>query len=441
MNNMVEAGLLKKGEEYKHIEAPEEMEIRLRQALQGRKGKISFKPVAAALLALLLFSYSFDTLAYYGTKFMGYDKLTLGSLKQLNEEDQGQKIGESRTFSNGVTVTIDGIMFDENNLVTFYKVQSNGEESLMDILGHNLPRLHAYGIKPGGYYSTYGHGIYVDDHNMTFVDTLKAPGFFEKWMKFEISLLIDNKWEQQTINFTLDRDKAAQRTAKLALNSEAKLGDYRIIFDNLSATTMSTVLSGKIVALTDDALSLFDAKNAEASFEIPTLHFDIISDKGEVCQFSGNQSVSGSDIRFSSNSDALPKDFKSLVIDNIRLESIKLVDKTIEISKATKDMQISEDLIIKEVYQDDNITNLVLISRGIPVVGLFDGDMQMEQINSEEFSNPGLDTMDESTQPTEIVYSFKNIDNANKTDWKLELSVKYNRYTKYSRDIINIPIE
>ena len=129
------------------------------------------------------------------------------------------------------------------------------------------------------------------------------------------------------------------------------------------------------------------------------------------------------------------------MIDNIRLESIKLVDKTIEISKATKDMQISEDLIIKEVYQDDNITNLVLISRGIPVVGLFDGDMQMEQINCEEFSNPGLDTMDESTQPTEIVYSFKNIDNANKTDWKLELSVKYSRYTKYSRDIINIPIE
>ena len=222
-------------------------------------------------MALLLFSYSFDALAYYGTKFMGYDKLTLGSLKQLNEEGQGQKIGESRTFSNGVTVTIDGIMFDENNLVTFYKVQSNGEESLMDILGHNLPRLHAYGIKPGGYYSTYGHGIYEDDHNMTFVDTLKAPGFFEKWMKFEISLLIDNKWEQQTINFTLDRDKAAQRTAKLALNSKAKLGDYRIIFDNLSATTMSTVLSGKIVALTDDA-EPFDAKNAEASFEIPTLH-------------------------------------------------------------------------------------------------------------------------------------------------------------------------
>lgn len=110
--NDVEAALKDKKKELDGIEAPAELEARLRQALQGGKRRVVYKPVAAALIAVLLLTYG-----------------------------RGQEIGRSYTFSNGVEVTIDGIMFDENELVAFYKVHSSSGK-LQDILNYNLPRLH-----------------------------------------------------------------------------------------------------------------------------------------------------------------------------------------------------------------------------------------------------------------------------------------------------------
>ena len=426
--NAAEEALKNKKQEFERIEAPAELETLLRQALQGRRRKTAFKPVAAVLIAVLLFTYSFDTLAYYGKKFSGYDQVTMGSLKQLNEEGQGQDIGGSCTFSNGVEVTIDGIMFDENELVVFYKVHSNGAK-LLDVLKYNLPRLHAYGIKPGGYYFKGGHGLIADDLNMTFVDTLEPPSFYEKWMRFDVELVIDNKTEVRSINFTLDRNKAMKRTAKLDLNGEARLGDYKIVFQHLTASAMSSVIDGKIVALTDDALQIFKAETAEASMEVPQLKFDIVSDNGEVSQFYGGQGVSGSDISFNCKSDGLPRNFKTLQIRNIRMDTMKLVDKTIDISVDTKEMQIADDLVVKQLYMDGNDTCISVSSRGIPVLGLFEGEKQLDETKPEAFEREA-----ESAQPVERVYRFKG------TGGNLKLSAKYIRYSKYSMDIVNIPI-
>lgn len=427
--NMVEAALKDKKEELDTIEAPVEMETMLRQALHGRRRRMTYKPVAAVLIAVLLFTYSFDTLAYYGKKFAGYDQVNMGSLKQLNEEGRGQDIGGSCTFSNGVEVTIDGIMFDENELVAFYKVHSSGEK-LQDALNYNLPRLHVYGIKPGGYYFKGGQGFTVDDRNMTFVDTLESPMFYEKWMRFDVELVINKKTEVRSINFTLDRNQAVKRTVKMDLNAEARLGDYRILFDHLTASKMSSVLDGRIIALTEDALKVFKADTAETSMEIPHLKFDIVSDSGEASGFYGGQGVSGSNISFSSRSDALPGNFKILQIRNIRLETMKLVDKTVDVSINTKDMQIADDLVVKRVYMDGNDTCAIVSSRGIPIMGMFEGEKQLEQVNPEAFEREA-----ESARPVERIYMFKG------TGGKLKLMVKDIRYTNYSTDTVNIPIK
>lgn len=427
--NMLEEALDEKKEELNRIEAPAEIETLLRQALINRKRRWSFKPVAAAVIALLLFTYSFDTLAYYGKKFTGYDQTTMGSLKQLNEEGRGQGIGQSRTFSNGVEVTIDGIMFDENELVAFYKVHSS-DGKLQDILNYNLPRLRVFGIKPMGYFNKGGHGVTVDDQTMTFLDTLEPPQFYEKWMRFDIEMVINKQVEVQSIRFTLDRNKAMKRTARMDLNAEARLGEYRILFDRLTASTMSSVLEGRIIPLTDAALKVFKAETAEASMEIPQLSFDVVSDLGEVSPFYGGQSVSGNDIRFSNRSDALPKDFKTLQIRNIRLDTMKLIDKTVDIGLGSKDLYIDDDLTIKRVYQDEGDTCIAVLSRGIPVIGFFEGKNQLDQINLKEFEHEA-----ESSKPVLRVYRFKA------AKGQLELSIKYIRYSKYSADTINISVE
>jgi hypothetical protein len=428
--NTLEAALKEKKEELDRIEAPAELEARLRQALYGRKRRMTYKPVAAVLIVVILLTYSFDTLAYYGKKFAGYDQMTTGSLKQLNEEGRGQDIGKSCTFSNGVEVTIDGIMFDENELVAFYKVHSNSGKLLEEVLNYKLPRLHAYGIKPGGYFFTGGQGTSVDDRNMTFVDTFQPPVFYEKWMKFDVELIIDNKMEAHSINFTLDRNQAMKRTVKTDLNGEARLGDYRILFDRLTASTMSSVLDGRIMALTDDALKVFQAESTEASVEIPRLSFDIVSDNGETSRFSGGSlSASDNDISFSSRSDALPGKFNTLQIRNIRMDTMKMVDKTVDVSVDIKDLRIADDLMVKQVYREGNDTCVVVSSRGIPVAGLFEGEKQLEQLNPEAFDREA-----ESTQQVERVYRFKG------TGSNLKLGVKFIRYSRYSADTVDIPV-
>lgn len=62
--------------------------------------------------------------------------------KQLNQLGKGQTIGKSHTFSNGVSLTLDYVMLDENQLLLFY--------TIYDPIGH------------------------VDDHNITPFMSVKA---------------------------------------------------------------------------------------------------------------------------------------------------------------------------------------------------------------------------------------------------------------------------
>lgn len=436
----VEEALRDKKAEFEKIEAPAEMEQLLKQALHGRRRKIGFRPAVAALIAVLIFTYNFDVLAYYGKKFTGYDRITIGALSRLNGEGRGQEIGKSCLFSNGVEVTIDGIMFDENELVVFYKVHCSSGK-LEDVLRANLPQLHISGIKPLGYYSTGGHGVIVDEQNMTFIDTMEPPRFYEKWLEIDIQMIINNAYETRSVSFMLDRTKAMERTVRLDLKAEAVLGDYKIIFDEFTASSMSSQLKGRIIPQTEEALRAFMPETAEESMEAPHLRFDIISDIGEVTQFSGGQSASEGNITFTCQGDALPESFRTLQIRNIRMESMKLADEAVDVSTDTKDLQVSEDLIVNRVYRDSGDLCISISSRGIPVMGLFKAGEQLDQVDPEEFELEA-----ESAGPVERVFRFRpdveaDADPDGFAAEKLELNVKYIRYTRFSTDTVDIPVD
>ncbi len=443
--NDIEKALRKKKAEFERIETPAEMESLLKQALQGKKKKISYRPVAAILIAVLIFTYNFDVIAYYGKRFAGYDQITIGALNKLNEEGRGQEIGKSCSFSNGASVTIDGIMFDDNELLVFYKLQTSSGK-LEEIIQAGLPGFSIHGLKPMGYHYTSGEGIIVDDQTMTFIDTMEPIMFYEKWLRFDIQMMVNGEPEIQSVSFTLDRDRAMERTAKLMLNAEAVIGDCRVVFDEFTASVMSSMIKGRIIPQSDEALERYDPGTAEGSMEIPHLVYDIVSDEGEVMQFSGGQSASGGNITFTGRGDALPKDFKTLQIKNIREETMKTIDKAVVVSTGTKDMRVSEDLIINNVYRNSEDLCISVSSRGIPVIGLFRGEEQLEQINEEEFKLEA-----ESTEPVERVFRFRAseegsadgvLDESTEDDANsLMIRVKYIRYIKISPDTINIPID
>ena len=103
--------LMKSKKTLDDIEVPNELEDRLLKALEDKESNCSKsttwnKKIIAACLIVFIISFNFNTLAYYSKKLLGYDQIMDSTLKNLNELGNGQIIGESYTFSNGVVFTL-----------------------------------------------------------------------------------------------------------------------------------------------------------------------------------------------------------------------------------------------------------------------------------------------------------------------------------------------
>lgn len=424
----IEKELERKKKELDLLRAPEEMEDRLREALKktGRKTRL---PVIAAsvLITFMLLSYSFDAIAYYGKKFTGYDNITEGSLQELNEEGRGQEIGKTCTFSNNVSVTIDGIMFDENKLVAFYKVINPPGET-----DYNSPIMHLSGLNPMGYNFDSGHGYMENEQTILKVDHFESPLFYEKWMAFEIVFIINGRAEKKKIDFTLNRQRAMIRVLKKDMEATVTIGDCTISFDTITASTMSSVIDGTIKNLEDKEQPVPEKGNEGLleGLEKPRIAFDLFADNDMVRRMGGSQGQS-MDIRtFSLNFDAISENFSSLRIDNIRFERIKLIDKSVEISSETENIKVHEDLMLKKVETVDNTTLVTVSSKGIPVMGLFNGSTQLNGTNFEQ-----LKYEPEQPSPVDRTFRFEG------TGEKLKLEIKSIRYSEYTDEVVKIPIE
>lgn len=401
--------------------------------------------IAALITLVLIFSYSYDTLAYYGKRIIGYDKVVYGSVEALNEEGAGQEINKSHTFSNGVTVTLDGIMFDENELVAFYKVQSKNTK-LEDT---NL-FMRIDGIRPLGYHPSGGAGTLIDDYTQMWVHSFQAPKIYEKWLSLEINMTADRKSETGKINFTLDRSKAMKRVAKQEIGKGIELEGLRINFLSLTASRLSTNIEGTMEPIPDSGQD-----HTEYSFENhPSLRFDIfVDDKYYSTAYAGVNFANKAE--FSSEALGLPAEFKDIDIRNIRLVREEMVDKNQIITLNTKDLVIADDLLIREVYQDRDKICLKAVSRGIPIMGL--------EINGEQASgeNDAYSNLSESREPVERVYQFQpmikvqdrgadlgkgthtngDADLGSDSSGNMKLMVKLINYARYSKESIPIIIK
>ena len=168
MKNIEEKLKLKKLD-IDNIEIPDDLEGRLRSALslveiktQKPSHKLSWflrhKMIAVVIMLVAVMSVlNYDVFAYYGKKIIGYDKLTSGSLKVLNELGKGQKINKSYKFKNGSEVILDGVMFDKNKLTLMYRFIGENQDKIEDLSISSLK----------GYFKTYsmssGHGVVSND--------------------------------------------------------------------------------------------------------------------------------------------------------------------------------------------------------------------------------------------------------------------------------------
>ena len=328
----IENMLKRQGEKFNRIEPPEEMEERLRQALEHssrrkRAGKMWFPKVAVLIIALFLFGSQIDTFAYYGKKLLGYDQVMSGT-------------------------TLDGIMLDDNQMLVFYTMK-DPKGTVDELYLH-----HSMSLK--GLFKEYqmhsGQGNMNEEKTeMKNMFQFQTPLFFEKKLKLAFSLGEGTQREIGEIPFTLDWTKAMGHTIKKPLNEILEVDGNKIRFDSITASPTTTVIKGQIQSIWELARDEMKGERMRPN------HIDLklLANGKEVPEQSSGMSTDMKGITFHQEFDALPKDLKELQLQLVSFTADHDVYEKIELTtkNSEKSLEIlGQKIVINEVFHKNEDT-------------------------------------------------------------------------------------
>lgn len=356
----VERILNEKKLEIQQIEVPDEMEERLSNALKSKKHKRKLKynwraKAAAAVVFLLLISYNFDTLAFYTKRLVGYEEIMNGTLSELNEAGKGQSIGKSYTLENGVIITLDGIMLDDNKLLAFYTIKDprrkldTGDISPMSIKGLSNEYFHRSSVGEVNYEKT----------EMKYISEFERPRFFEKKLSLNFSWTEDRVREAGEISFILDRNKAMSHTLKKSINKSIMVDETKIRFKSILASPTSTVIKGSM----QDIIELVEAQLTGKRFRPKELEVELIANGREVQRQSRGMSTGSNGITFEFSYDTLPDDLKKLQIKLVSFSADHNVNRQLELKKGSIGQSVDilgQNIEIKDVYESKGNTYVTI---------------------------------------------------------------------------------
>lgn len=362
----IDKELTKKKCEIENIELPEDLELRLRIALDSDKKNISKTKAAwiwfirhraaIAIVAFIIFfgASNYDVLAYYSKKIIGYDEITYGSIKELNEKGMSQKIDKSYTFRNGTQVTLDGVMMDENKLILMYRIKADTEEKVSNLSIFELKGAFKE------YSPSSGYGKSSDDRKeIAWVQEFQAPNIFDRNLVFKIMSTSKDasSGEIAQIKFKLDLNKAVKRMLKLSIYNNIEFGGVKYKFNELTATAMSVTVKGNIETSSEKDFKLFTSdltgtrRNSVLElWETYNVNGKLVTEKiqGGI----SNIRSDGKNISFECSFQGLKPGFKKLELNLLKTSDMTMIDKSLPINTDTREVDVTDkhnELIIKEV--------------------------------------------------------------------------------------------
>ncbi len=361
-NDSIEEKLKARGEGHRGMSVPEELETRLIRALNGksssarRRGFNWMAKAAAILLITVIIGYNFNTLAYYGKRLVGYDNIMSGTLKELNQLGKGQIIDLSHTFENGASVTLDGVMIDENQLLAFYTIKDPGGNAA-DL---NIKLEHYIKGFLWEYYASHGQGeVSEDGTEIKWISSYAPPGFWERSLSLKFVLQEGDIYEEKEFTFKIDREKAMAATLKKNLNISLKQKETSVEFLNISATPTNTVVEGRLQNTFDLAKDHIMGERIRPK----AIEFKLIANGMELMQQAGGMSTNLKGITFHKEFDALPKDLETL---ELQIDSI-IVDHDVEVrlmlDEATKNGELQlldQSIEVDKLYTSDGTTHVTI---------------------------------------------------------------------------------
>lgn len=432
MRDMEEV-LRNKKVEFDNLEVPDELESRLKNALEkeslSNKSKINWRmKLASFIILIILIGYNFDTLAYYGKKLVGFEPVMSSTLKELNELGKGQIIDKSFTFKNGIIVTLDGIMVDDNQLILFYteksskgKLDQNGIESFMKLKGivgnHNMRS---------------GSGKSNDENTeIKWVMEFDAPYFFEKKLKWQFQLGEGTKTETGEIDFTLDRNKAMGHSLKMNINQAIYLDNRKISFDSILASQTTTVIKGTIENILQLAKDQINGERVRPEM----LNIKLIANGKEIQTQGSGMSTDLNGIKFDCRFESLPKDLKNLQLELVNFAGDYDAKAEIVIDK-TKENQshkiLGQNIEIKKVYEEKGETFVTISSEESVVLSKVKLIADANELELQSTSQDQNDKISTGTIIHTRTLRFKG------TGKELKLKIDRIRFNKAINEIINI---
>ena len=358
MNNM-EKELNKRKNEIDNLEVPDELESMLRISLDGVKAKkrrFNYKSIIiAAAIAIFFIGYNADAIQYYGKKLIGYESVMNGTLSQLNELGIGQTINKTYTFQDGTRVTLDGIMLDDNNIVTFYTIDNKKDPTIPELRDINVTLESLLSNFSGG-----GQGQLSDDgQSIKWVTSYNPPKFFEKNMK--LSLYNNNLQEHGEIEFKLDRSKAVGKSLKFPIDKSIKIHNRDMKFNSLIVSPITTLVEGSFQNIFELGL---DTLNKERIY-FNEVELELLANGKQIDMQSGGMSTNLKGSYFHSSFDALPEDTKEVELILKSLNITEDIDKKLDLNSESFPKTIDvlgRDIGINKVYEDKGNTYVSITS-------------------------------------------------------------------------------
>ena len=427
----------KKRIEMEMINVPEELELKLRSALNNtpphlkysKKFKIKW---AAIIVAAIILGSNIDTLAFYGKKLVGYEGIMNGTLSQLNELGKGQIIGKSYTFEDGTAVTLDGVMLDENQLLIFYTIRGGNVLEFLNVDNSNISGI------AGEYMTESAQGeIDKENNEVKWIASFSTPHFFEKRLKWEFEIEKSGENEKGEISFVLDRNKAMGYTLKKHLNEKVKVDNATIRFQSITASPTTTVVKGKIQNIIELAADQITGERIRPY----NLDIKIYANGKEVSIQGSEMNTDIKGMKFSFEYDALPKNLKELQIKLVSFEADYDASESVKLERNEKSQSVEingQKVEINKVYEKDgetyiNITteenvalskvNLTADDKDLKLQGTISGKHEKKILNDKE-----------------SMITYTRTLRFNGTGEELTLNINSIKYNKMYNKIIDIPM-
>jgi|GEM_PF-1422740 len=249
----IEEKLQEHKQSFSKMQAPAELEGRLRNALQRvpdkpRKREKALPWVASAAAALILIAglYQYPAFAYYGAKLLDRNELTSLSFSEVAEQGYGQTVNKSNSFDDGTVITVNGVIADDNAFLMYYTIDFPAGSIFGpdDRSSHyNMDKLHGFltdsDPKEGyGNYSNDGSqykGVYKFEPVSPFSRTLTAT--FSKW---------EDHGERVSypISFKFEANKAMKSIVNQKISKSVAVDQGTVQYDTITASPSSTIVRG-----------------------------------------------------------------------------------------------------------------------------------------------------------------------------------------------------